>query len=159
MSAKKCDSIAIEADAIHLWVDVFTSIGVMTGLMLIRLTHWQILDPVIAIVVAGLILKAAFDLTVKSIADLADRQLPDSELHSIRTTIDSHTEVKSYHKLRTRKSGGRREIDIHVQVEKTMTVKEAHGLCFKIENAIKDTLPGAYVTIHTEPYEEKTNPA
>jgi cation diffusion facilitator family transporter len=158
-SAKKCDSIAIEADAMHLWVDVFTSIGVMTGLLLIRLTHWEILDPVIAILVAGLILKAAFDLTVKSIADLADQQLPDSELHCIHTTIDAHREVKGYHKLRTRKCGGRREIDIHVQVEKNMTVEDSHTLCFKIENAIKDVLPGAYVTIHIEPYEGIANPA
>jgi cation diffusion facilitator family transporter len=153
-SAKKHGSIAIEADAMHLWVDVFTSIGVMTGLLLIRVTHWEILDPVIGIVVAGLIIKAAFDLTVKSIADLADHQLPDSEILSIRSIIHSHKEVESYHKLRTRKSGGRREIDIHVQVDKTMTLEDAHTTCFKIENAIKETLPGAYVTIHVEPYNE-----
>jgi cation diffusion facilitator family transporter len=158
-SAKKTGSIAIEADAMHLWVDVFTSVGVMVGLVLIRLTHWEILDPIIAIVVAGLILKASLDLTLKSIADLADHQLPESETSSIRAIIDSHKEVASYHKLRTRKSGCRREIDIHVQVEKTTTVKDAHTVCFKIENSIKDALPGAYVTIHIEPYEERSNPA
>lgn len=153
--AKKSGSIAIEADAMHLWIDVFTSIGVMAGLLLIRLTHWELLDPVIAIVVAGLILKAAFDLTLKSIGDLADHQLPDGEILSIRAIIDSHKEVISYHKLRTRKSGGRREIDIHVQVDKTKTLEDAHTICFKIENAIKEALPGAYVTIHVEPYNEK----
>jgi cation diffusion facilitator family transporter len=151
-SAKKTGSIAIEADAMHLWVDVFTSVGVMVGLVLIRITHWEILDPVIAILVAGLILKASFDLTIKSIADLADHQLPDSEILSIRSIIHSHKEVESYHKLRTRKSGGRREIDIHVQVEKATTVEDAHTVCFKIENAIKEAMPGAYVTIHVEPY-------
>jgi cation diffusion facilitator family transporter len=95
-SAKKTGSIAIEADAMHLWVDVFTSVGVMVGLVLIRLTHWEILDPIIAIVVAGLILKASLDLTLKSIADLADHQLPESETSSIRAIIDSHKEVASY---------------------------------------------------------------
>jgi cation diffusion facilitator family transporter len=150
-SAKKTGSIAIEADAMHLWVDVFTSIGVMAGLVLIRLTGWEILDPVIAIVVAGLILKASFDLTLKSITDLADHQLPECEIASIRSIIDSNQEVESYHKLRTRKSGGRREIDIHVQVDRATTVVDAHSLCFKIENAIKEALPGAYVTIHVEP--------
>jgi cation diffusion facilitator family transporter len=153
-SAKKHGSIAIEADAMHLWVDVFTSVGVMAGLLLINFTHWKILDPVIAILVAGLILKAAFDLTLKSIADLADHQLPDVEILSIRSIIDSHKEVKGYHKLRTRKSGGRREIDIHVQVDKATTLEDAHTVCFKIENAIKEDLPGAYVTIHVEPYNE-----
>jgi cation diffusion facilitator family transporter len=157
--AKKSGSIAIEADATHLWVDVFTSIGVMAGLLLIRLTHWELLDPVIAIVVAGLILKAAFDLTLKSIGDLADHQLPDSEILSIRSIIDSHKEVVSYHKLRTRKSGGRREIDIHVQVVKTTTLEDAHTICFKIENAIKEAFPGAYVTIHVEPYDEQFHKA
>jgi cation diffusion facilitator family transporter len=156
-SAKQTGSIAIEADAMHLWVDVFTSIGVMTGLLLIRVTHWEILDPVIAIVVAGLIIKAAFDLTLKSIGDLADHQLPDSEILSIRSIIHSHKEVESYHKLRTRKSGERREIDIHVQVEKTTTVEDAHTVCFKIESAIKEALPGAYVTIHIEPYIGNSN--
>lgn len=151
-SAKKHGSIAIEADAMHLWVDVFTSVGVMIGLVLIRITHWEILDPVIAILVAGLILKASFDLTIKSLGDLADHQLPDDELCSIRTIIGSHPAVQDYHKLRTRKSGGRREIDIHVQVEKATTVEDAHTVCFKIENAIKEALPGAYVTIHVEPY-------
>lgn len=151
-SAKKHGSIAIEADAMHLWVDVFTSVGVMIGLVFIRITHWEILDPVIAILVAGLILKASFDLTLKSIGDLADHQLPDDELRLIRTIIESYPEVQDYHKLRTRKSGGRREIDIHVQVEKETTVENAHTVCFKIENALKEALPGAYVTIHVEPY-------
>jgi cation diffusion facilitator family transporter len=154
-AAKQADSIAIEADAMHLWVDVFTSAGVMVGLLLLRLTHWEMVDPVIAIVVAGLIIKAAVDLTLKSIADLADHQLPADEIHSIRSIIDSHKEVEGYHKLRTRRSGGRREIDIHVQVEKETTLQDAHALCFKIENAIKGALPGAYVTIHVEPSEEK----
>jgi cation diffusion facilitator family transporter len=153
--ARSTGSIAIEADAMHLWVDVFTSAGVMIGLILIRFTHWPVLDPVIAILVAGLILKAAFDLTVKAIADLADRRLPDDEIASIHAIIDKNPDVQGYHKLRTRKSGSRREIDIHIQVNRDTTVYEAHGICFRVENAIKETLPGAYVTIHVEPKEEK----
>jgi cation diffusion facilitator family transporter len=150
-SAKKHGSIAIEADAMHLWVDVFTSVGVMVGLVLIRLTHWEVLDPVIAIFVAGLIVKASFDLTIRSIADLADQKLPDSELQIIQTVIESYPEINSYHKLRTRKSGSRREIDIHIQVDREMSLAASHDLCFRIENAIKAKLPGAYVTIHVEP--------
>jgi cation diffusion facilitator family transporter len=150
-SAKKHSSIAIEADAMHLWTDVFTSVGVMVGLILIRITDWHILDPVIAILVAGLILKASFDLTIRSIADLADRQLPDSELDTIRSVVGSYGEVDGYHKLRTRKSGSRREIDLHIQIDKDTTLAASHDLCFRIENAIKAELPGAYVTIHVEP--------
>ena len=150
-AAKKHGSIAIEADAMHLWVDVFTSVGVMVGLVVIHLTHWEVLDPVIAIFVAGLIVKASFDLTIRSIADLADQKLPDNELQIIQTLIDRYPEIDSYHKLRTRKSGSRREIDIHIQVDKEMSLAASHDLCFRIENAIKAELPGAYVTIHVEP--------
>jgi cation diffusion facilitator family transporter len=156
--ARSTGSIAIEADAMHLWVDVFTSAGVMFGLILIRFTHWPVLDPVIAILVAGLILKAAFDLTVKAIADLADRRLPDDEIASIHAIIDKDPDVQGYHKLRTRKSGSRREIDIHIQVNRDTTVYDAHGICFRVENAIKETLPGAYVTIHVEPKKDLSQP-
>ncbi|MGA2506737.1 MAG: cation diffusion facilitator family transporter [Chitinispirillaceae bacterium] len=154
-SAKKHGSIAIEADAMHLWTDVFTSGGVMAGLVIIRLTHWEVLDPVIAILVAGLILKASFDLTIKAIADLADHQLPENELSAIRSVVDGYPEVDGYHKLRTRKSGSRREIDLHIQIDKNTTLATSHDLCFRIENAIKTELPGAYVTIHVEPSREE----
>jgi cation diffusion facilitator family transporter len=154
-SAKKHGSIAIEADAMHLWTDVFTSGGVMAGLVIIRLTHWEVLDPVIAIFVAGLILKASFDLTIKAIADLADHQLPENELSAIRSVVDGYPEVDGYHKLRTRKSGSRREIDLHIQIDKNTTLATSHDLCFRIENAIKTELPGAYVTIHVEPSREE----
>jgi cation diffusion facilitator family transporter len=150
-AAKKHGSIAIEADALHLWTDVFTSVGVLFGLLLIRLTGWHILDPVIAIVVAGLILKASIDLTARSIGDLADNRLPDSEMETIRTVVGRFPEVTGYHKLRTRRSGSRREIDVHIKIDGNATVAAAHGLSFRIETAIKKELPGAYVTIHMEP--------
>jgi cation diffusion facilitator family transporter len=151
--AKRTGSIAIEADAMHLWVDVFTSAGVMIGLVLIRYTHWEFLDPVIAILVAGLILKASFDLTIKSITDLADHQLPESEIMKIQSIIESHPDIEGYHKLRTRKSGARREIDTHIQVDNAVSISTAHAICYTIEQAIKEALPGAYVTIHVEPME------
>lgn len=151
VSAKKHGSIAIEADALHLWADVFTSGGVMLGLALIRLTDWHFLDPVIAILVAGLILKASLDLTMRSVADLADKKLPDSEIEVILSIIGRFPEVKGHHKLRTRKSGSRREIDIHIKIHKDTTIASAHELCFRIENAIKSVLPGTYATIHVEP--------
>lgn len=151
VSAKKHGSIAIEADAMHLWTDVFTSGGVMLGLLLIRLTDWHVIDPVIAILVAGLILKASLDLTTRSIADLSDKKLPDSEIDQIYSIVNRFPEVKGYHKLRTRKSGSRREIDFHIKINKSTTIAASHELCFRIEDAIKLEMPGAYVTIHVEP--------
>jgi len=149
--AKKTNSIALEADATHLWVDVFTSLSVMVGLAVIQCTHWVILDPIIAIVVACMIGKASFDLTKKSIRDLADQSLPDEELQSIQRILAGYREVSGHHKLRTRKSGDQREIDIHITMEKNTTLESAHALCFKIEHSIKETFPGSYITLHVEP--------
>ncbi len=150
-SAKRYDSIAIEADAMHLGADVFTSFGVMLGLIAIRFTHLVVLDPIIAIAVAGLILRASIDLTLRSISDLADQKLPDAEIGAIETIIRGYPQITSYHKLRTRKSGSRREIDLHIQVDGGTSLPAAHELCFKVENAVKAAFPGAYVTIHVEP--------
>jgi cation diffusion facilitator family transporter len=150
-SAKKYGSIAIEADAMHLGADVMTSVGVMLGLVAIRFSHLVVLDPLIAIAVAGLILRASINLTRRSIADLADQKLPDGEIGVIETIIHGYPEITSYHKLRTRKSGSRREIDLHIRVDGNTSLTVAHELCFKVENAVKVAFPGAYVTIHVEP--------
>lgn len=153
-SAKKTGSIAIEADALHLGIDVFASLGVMAGLVVIRFTHLVWLDPLIAIVVAGLILRASIDLTVRSIADLADQSLPDTEINTIKSLFSGYPEIVSYHKLRTRKSGSRREIDVHIRIDKETPISSAHELCDDVEEAIMTALPGANVTIHVEPVEE-----
>ena len=150
-TAKKSGSIALEADAMHLSADVYTSFSVMAGLAVIKFTHWEILDPVIAIVVACLIGKASVDLTKKSLRDLADQSLPDSELQSIGRILQGYPQVLNYHKLRTRKSGDRREIDIHITMEKTTSLEYAHALCYQIENNIKAAFPGSHITLHVEP--------
>jgi cation diffusion facilitator family transporter len=153
ITAKKEKSIALEADGIHLSVDVLTSLSVIAGLVAIKLTHWTILDPIIAIFVACMICKASVDLTKKSIHDLADRSLPEEELESIRGILREHTEIIDYHKLRTRQSGKRREIDIHITMDKNTTLDKSHELCDKIETRIQDAFPGAYITLHVEPDE------
>jgi cation diffusion facilitator family transporter len=152
-TAKKTNSIALEADGMHLWVDVITSLSVIIGLITIHFTHWQILDPIIAIVVACMIGKASIDLTKKSISDLADRSLPEPELQSIQNILQTYPSVLGHHKLRTRQCGDRREIDIHILMDKNMTLEDSHGLCSKIEDHIKETLPGSYITLHVEPAE------
>lgn len=149
--AKKTDSIALEADAWHLYTDVFTSVGVMIGLILIKITGVQIIDPIIAMIVAGIIIKASVDLTKKSMTDLVDKCLPENEVQTIIDIINSYPEVRAYHKLRTRKSGDRREIDIHLKINKKTPLTKAHELCNKIEINIKEKLVNAYVTIHVEP--------
>ena len=101
--AKQSDSIALESDAWHLRTDVFTSLGVFAGLVMIRLTGLTILDPFFAIGVGLIILKTAFDLTRKSFQDLIDQRLPDREEERIRQIICEHcTHYADFHALRTR---------------------------------------------------------
>ena len=149
--SKKTGSIALEADAMHLHVDVFTSLSVMVGLILIKITHWVILDPIIAIVVACLICKASFDLTKKALKDLVDEQLPEHEIAKIKEIFDGDPAVIEYHKLRTRKCGQQREIDIHVVMAKSLELEQAHAMCDTIEHRIRLEFPETTITIHVEP--------
>lgn len=153
--AKKEDSIALKADAMHLLTDVFTSLGVAAGLVVIRFTGINILDPVIAIFVAFLIIKASVDLTKEALKDLTDTSLPEEELKEIEEIIKSNPEITSFHKLRTRKSGQKREIDVHLRVRRDANIVEAHELSHKVSKQIIDRFPEANVTVHIEPEEKK----
>lgn len=150
--AKREDSIALEADAMHLSVDIFTSVGVLAGLIIIKITGLKILDPIIALCVATLILRASWDLTRKSLRDLADKSLPVEELEIINATLKNYPAVKDFHRLRTRKSGKQKEIDFHLLVDASLTISDAHLLCDKIEHDLKSKLEHTYVVIHVEPF-------
>jgi cation diffusion facilitator family transporter len=150
--AKRTDSIALEADAMHLLTDVFTSLGVFIGLILLKITGIKIIDPITALLVAALILKTSFDLIKKSLDDLVDSKLPDCDILKITNILQSHKEITQFHSLRTRKSGATREIDVQVHVDDTMSLIAAHTLCDSIEEEIKSVFSGeSYVMIHPEP--------
>lgn len=150
-TAKKTNSLALEADGMHLLTDVFTSFGVFVGLVAIYFSGIKILDPIIAILVSFLIIKVSIDLTKKSMDGLLDSNLPEEELQQIINIVKAHSEVKGYHKLRTRSSGPKKEIDIHVQVSSELTVGKAHELSDSIENEIKSLFPNSYSVVHIEP--------
>ncbi len=162
-TARKTDSIALEADAWHLRTDVYTSAGVMAALGFIALTethftalhaHW--IDPVAGIVVAMLIMQAAWHLTKNSARDLMDAALPEDEARAIEVVLrDSVDGVRGYHKLRTRKAGSQRFVDVHVLVDPQMTVARAHEVAYAVEDAIKRCLPRTAVVVHMEPCEEE----
>ncbi len=152
------DSIAIKADAWHLRTDVYTSAGVMTGLALIWLielvwtghhVHW--IDPLAAIVVACMIIKAAYELTVQSLGDLLDTSLPAQENSRINALIKKQAGVISFKNLRTRKAGAVRFIEFDILVDPAMSVENAHRLADNITADIKQEMLNAEVTIHIEP--------
>jgi cation diffusion facilitator family transporter len=151
-TAKRTESIALEADALHLKTDVVTSLGIFVGLVAIKLTGIAVLDPILAILVALFILKEALQMTLKSARDLLDAGLPEEEESEITQIIARHsTDYVGFHELRTRKSGSDRFIDLHLVVSKKITVEESHNIADGIEKGIIGRFPRASVMIHVEP--------
>jgi cation diffusion facilitator family transporter len=156
---RETDSAALQADAWHLRTDVYTSLGVMAGLGIILLggllfpgmdLAW--VDPVVAIGVALLIIRAAYHLTVESARDLLDVSLPPEEEDGIRKQITVFApSVRGFHRLRTRKSGPYRFVEFHVRVDAGLSVDESHRISDMITCGIKQHYPGTTVTIHIEP--------
>lgn len=155
---KRTDSVALLADAWHLRTDVYTSAGVTFGLAALSLgdrylpnlnLHW--IDPVAAILVALLIVKAAWDLTRQSARDLMDTSLPDDEIEVIRECICRPEQVLGYHKLLTRKAGAERFVECHIFVDSELTVDEAHEITRVIVADIRSHFRKCKVTLHVEP--------
>ncbi|MEN6437192.1 MAG: cation diffusion facilitator family transporter [Syntrophobacter sp.] len=150
--AKRTDSLALEADALHLRTDVYTSAGVLGGLIIIKLTGMEIVDPIVAIAVALLIVAAACRLTWNAVQNILDVKLPDDEEDVIRGVLKEHSSsVVEYHKLRTRKSGNVRYIDFHMVVARTTSLEESHRMSHIVVEEIKKLLPNCQILVHTEP--------
>ncbi len=147
--AKKTDSIALEADALHLKTDVLTSAGVAIGLILISITNWIFLDPIIAIIVALLILKESFHLLRNAYLPLLDGSLSEQENQIIREEMQKRN--LSFHKLRTRKAGHFRFADMHLELPEELSLKEVHAICDEIEKDIESRITNIEINIHVEP--------
>jgi len=146
------DSIALEASARNIATDVYSAAAVLAGLVAIRFTGLNILDPIIALAVALLILKAAYDVLKKSFGGLIDVKLPEAEEVEIKSCITEHySELVGFHELRTRKAGSWRYIELHLVMPKNASVEEAHRVCNYLEQDIENRLHYTKVTIHVEP--------
>ena len=150
--AKEEDSMALEADALHLKTDVYTSIGVGVAILLIKITKIHVFDSIIAIAVAILIIKEAYELIKNGFDEIIDRRLSDEEENEIRQVIEKHKEeFENYHKLKTRKSGNTKHADFHITVKSDMTVKEAHDIIGNIKKDMNDKFKSIRITIHVDP--------
>lgn len=154
--AHRTDSIALEADAQHLSADVWTSVGVFAGLGFIQITGWHVLDPVVAILVALMIMRVAFTLTWKAAGPLLDVRLPDEEVKELENIVMRTPGIVGFHKLRTRKAGSCREIDYHLIVPADMPVVSAHAMAEDIEDKMRDRFPRTTVVTHIEPDTDDT---
>jgi cation diffusion facilitator family transporter len=147
--AKATNSVALEADALHLKTDVYTSLGVSIGLALIIVTGINWLDPIIAILVALFIIREAYFLMTKAFTPLLDTAWNLNEIEELETRL-KRLEV-SYHDLRTRVAGNYRFVDIHIQIPEDVSVGKAHKYCDKIEDELTGFYENLTVTIHVEP--------
>ncbi|MEQ8154555.1 MAG: cation diffusion facilitator family transporter [Clostridiaceae bacterium] len=153
--AKEEDSMALEADALHLKTDVYTSLGVGIGIILIKLTGILILDSIVAILVALLIIKEAWELSKNALDYLLDTKLTDEEEAEIEKVIKEHChQFKDYHKLKTRKSGNVKHIDFHITVDPDLTVRETHDIIGSIKKDMQEKFKYTRVNIHIDPYEK-----
>lgn len=151
--ARQTGSVALEADALHLKTDVFTSLGVAAGLGLILLTGIKWFDPLVAILVALFIIKESYDLLRRAFSPLLDTAWSPGEITELETTLN---DLKvNYHDLRTRAAGNYRFADLHLELPGEVSLSDAHKYCDAIENELTLKFQNLNVTIHVEPSNEK----
>jgi cation diffusion facilitator family transporter len=147
--ARQTNSVALEADALHLKTDVYTSLGVGAGLCLIMITRLAWLDPIVAILVALFIIRESYHLLKKAFLPLLDEAWREEEIDELRIALKK-LDV-SYHELRTRVAGNYRFIDLHIEIPAEVSVGDAHRYCDMIESELKKSYDNLNVTIHVEP--------
>jgi cation diffusion facilitator family transporter len=151
-SGRRWRSVALVADGRHLLADVFTSVGVIVGLLAALLTGWQILDPLVAALVAFNIIRIGSQVVRESIGGLMDAApAPEVVAHIEQVIAASSAGASGMHDLRTRHAGHTTFIEFHLTVDGCMSVSDSHQICDRIEDALEAAVDGARVTIHVEP--------
>jgi cation diffusion facilitator family transporter len=154
-AGKRLRSITLQADARHLFADVFTTAGVLVGIVLVALTGWLILDPIIALLVALNIVWTGIRLLRETGLGLLDTALPLEDMRLIEHVLDGYrAQGLAFHALRTRQAGSRRFISFHILVPGNWTVLKGHTTCETIELALHDAFPETTVFTHLEPLED-----
>lgn len=150
--AKRHHSIALESNAKHILVDVWTSGAVIAAVCLILFTDWLWLDGVIGLIVGCNIVGEGIGVLGKTLSQLMDERLPENEEEVILRVLDDHPAVLGYHRLRSRRAGAGRFAELDIFVRPSLTVAEAHQVVGDIETIVHDALPNLTTTIHVEPY-------
>lgn len=154
-AGRKYNSITLEADARHLMTDVLTTVGVLAGIVLVELTGWLRLDPLIALAVGVNIIFTGYKLLVRSGRGLLDMSLPEEELQSVKSILNNYqSQGIGYHALRSRQAAARKFLVVHLLVPGAWTITAGHTLADQIENQIRSAVPNSSVVTHIEPMED-----
>jgi cation diffusion facilitator family transporter len=154
-AGRRYRSIALEADAHHLLTDVWTTVGVVIGIIAVALTGWNWLDPVIAIVVALNIVRIGIGLMRRSALGLLDTAIPEEDRATVVRILERYqAEGADYHALRTRQAGMRRFVSVHILVPGAWSVQQGHELLERMEEDIRHDIPNSTVFTHLEPLED-----
>ena len=154
-AARRHRSLPLEADARHLMTDVWTSVAVIVGILGIGLTGWLWLDPLLALIFAGNIIYTGWTLLQRAVHGLMDMALPPAEHAAVIAILERYRAAGAdYHALRTRESGTRRFVDVHLLVPGEWSLRRAHDLAEALEHEIRVALPQAHVLTHLEPLDD-----
>ncbi len=153
-TAKEINSLSLEADAWHHRSDVYSSIATFLGIVGARLGY-PILDPILALIVAGLIVKVGIDIYMESISGLVDEAADKEMIENVKDCVNSISEIKEFKDLKTRKFGSKVYVDIDIMVRADMTVKEGHDIAKKLHDKVEEKYSDVkHIMVHVEPYEE-----
>jgi cation diffusion facilitator family transporter len=151
-AGRRYNSITLEADSKHLMTDVLTTGGVLIGIVLVALTGWLRLDPLIALAVAVNIIFTGYKLLVRSGRGLLDMSLPEEELKSVHSILGSYqSQGVGYHALRSRQAAARKFLVVHLLLPGEWTISAGHKLADQIENQVRDAIPNSNIVTHIEP--------
>jgi ferrous-iron efflux pump FieF len=151
-AAAHLESQALHADSVHYRADVWVNAGALLALVLVRWMKLPAADPILALAVSAVILKAGFGLAADALGDLSDRGLPERELQRIAAVVASFAPaVAGMHGLRTRRSGRRRLIEMHLEIPRAVSFEEAHGRGVRVRQAIEAELRHSRVLVHCDP--------
>ncbi len=154
-ASRRLRSITLRADAYHLLTDVWTSVGILLGILAVKVTGWLILDPLVALVVAANITWTGIQLVRETSSSLLDATLPEDMQATIKLILNEYkTQGIQFHALRTRVAGSRGFVSFHVLVPGTWTVQQGHDLCEEIERSLLKSVPGISIMTHLEPIED-----
>lgn len=153
--ARETNSQAIAAEATHLQSDLLSCAGVLLGLGAVWLTKQPRLDPLIAGLMAFVVIGSSLKLARETVRPLLDEKLPGEEEAQIIAVLDADPRVLSYHRLRTRQAGSYRLMDVHLLLDDDLSFRESHAIVEEVEDAIRRVLPNLDIIVHAEPFEEE----